>query len=43
MRVLLTVALLLGVTGRAFAQQADVPLKPDTTTATIAGSSGCWP
>ena len=47
MRVLLTIALLLGVTSSAFAQ-------PDTTTATIAGSSlprqsraaaeaGCWP
>jgi hypothetical protein len=55
MRVLLTVAVLLGVTGSAFAQQTDVRLKPDTTTATIAGSSlprqsreaaeagGCWP
>jgi len=43
MRVLLTIALLLGVTGSAFAQQTDVRLKPDTTTATIAGSSGCWP
>ena len=43
MRVLLTIALLLGVTSSAFAQQTDVRLKPDTTTATIAGSSGCWP
>ena len=45
MRVLLTVALLLGVTGNAFAQQVpDVSLKPDTTAAsTIAASSGCWP
>jgi len=45
MRVLLTVALLLGVTGNAFAQQVpDVPLKPDTTDAsTIVASSGCWP
>lgn len=34
MRVLLTIALLLGVTGSAFAQQG---------AATIAGSSGCWP
>jgi hypothetical protein len=47
MRVLLTVALLLGVTSSAFAQQTDVRRKPDTdvrrkpdtTTATIAGSS----
>ena len=54
MRVLLTVAVLLGVTGSAYAQQApevrgkpdttDVRLKPDTTdAATIAGSTGCWP
>jgi hypothetical protein len=43
MRVLLTVVLLLGVTGSAGAQQTDVRQKPDTTTATIAGSSGCWP
>ena len=55
MRVLLTIALLLGVTSSAFAQQTDVRLKPDTTTAPpIAGSSlprqsraaaeaGCWP
>jgi hypothetical protein len=51
MRVLLTVALLLGVTSSAFAQQTDVRPKPDTTTATIAGSNpfdelragGCWP
>ena len=45
MRVLLTVALLLGVTSNAFAQQApEVRLKPDTTgAATIVGSSGCWP
>jgi hypothetical protein len=34
MRILLSVVLLLGVTGSAFAQQ---------TTGTIAGSPGCWP
>lgn len=45
MRVLLTVALLLGVTGSAFAQDPQVRLKPDTTdpTSAIAASSGCWP
>ena len=43
MRVLLTIALLLGVTGSASAQQTDVRQKPDTTTAIIVGSSGCWP
>jgi hypothetical protein len=36
MRVLVTIALLLGVAGSAFAQ--DARLKPDT-----AGSDGCWP
>ncbi len=55
MRTLMTIAL-LGVSSGALAQQApDVPLKPDTTFATIIGSSGlprqsreaaeagCWP
>jgi hypothetical protein len=41
MRMFLTVALLLGVSGSAFAQQApEVPRKPD---ASIVGSNGCWP
>jgi len=40
----MTMALLLGVSGSAFAQQPpDVRLKPDATFATIVGSSGCWP
>ena len=45
MRVLLSVALLLGVTGSALAQTNEVRLKPDMTdaTQTIAGSAGCWP
>ena len=45
MRVLLTIALLLGVTNGTWAQQVpEVRLKPDTTgAATIVGSSGCWP
>ena len=44
MRVLLAIALLLGVTSSALAQQApEVRLKPDATEATIVGSSGCWP
>lgn len=42
MRVLLTVALLLGVTASAFAQQTDVRPKPDTTAISV-GSIGCWP
>ena len=36
MRVLLTIALLLGVTNTAWAQQTAPP-------STIVGSSGCWP
>ncbi|HEY9467585.1 MAG TPA: hypothetical protein VIR54_31045 [Vicinamibacterales bacterium] len=45
MRVLLSIALLLGVTSSAFAQTNEVRLTPDTTRAaqTIAGSAGCWP
>jgi hypothetical protein len=43
MRILLTLTLLLGVSGSAVAQQTpDVRLKPDSTSASIAGSSGCW-
>ena len=44
MRVLLTIALIIGVTSSAFAQTNEV-LKPDTARAaqTIAGSAGCWP
>ena len=38
MRTLMTIALLLGVSGSALAQQApEVRLRPDTT------ESGCWP
>jgi hypothetical protein len=53
MRVLLTMAVALGLTSGAFAQQVPEvrlpstalrPGKPDTTQAgAIAGSSGCWP
>ncbi|HKH72062.1 MAG TPA: hypothetical protein VKA59_11970 [Vicinamibacterales bacterium] len=46
MRVLLSVVMLLGVAGSAFAQAThEVRPKPDTTAAqaAIAGSSGCWP
>ena len=47
MRVLATIALLLGVSSSAFAQQA-APEKQAVPTeqaasATIVGSSGCWP
>jgi hypothetical protein len=45
MRILMTMALLLGVSSSAFAQQVpQVPLRTDTTgTGSIAASSGCWP
>jgi hypothetical protein len=45
MRVLLSIALLLGITSSAFAQDHDAPLKPDTRDprGIIAGSAGCWP
>ncbi len=43
MRVLLSIALLLGVTSSVFAQTNEVRLKPDTTQQTIAGSARCWP
>ena len=42
MRVLATIALLLGVSSSAFAQQAAAPEK-QAAPATIVGSSGCWP
>ena len=44
MRMLMTIALLLGVSGSAFAQHdREVRLKPDTTNASVAASNGCWP
>jgi hypothetical protein len=45
MRILLTIALVLGLTSSASAQAQEVGLTPDTTNqnGTIAGPSGCWP
>lgn len=44
MRTFMTMALLLGVSGTAFAQQDhDVRLKPDTTRSSVVASAGCWP